>query len=252
MPPTVAGSRPVRQGRAMTLRAAAALPLLLSASAAFAQTGGEPGVAVHGGPSISGGIFLLSDYRFRGISRSDEDPAVQGELTVSLPIGLYAGGRGTSLHHFAGHGDAEADLYLGYGTGIAPGTTLDAGVIYYWFPNANGQADYFEPYVSLTHTLGPIEGTVGAKYAWSQRAIGSDDSLYLFGQLEAGIPATPLTLTAEAGRQQSGALGSYWNWSLGGRYAIGPLQAGLRYVDTSLPSRHRQDATIVASLGFRF
>jgi hypothetical protein len=93
---------------------------------------------------------------------------------------------------------------------------------------------------------------LGAKYAWSQRAIGNDDSLYLFGQIEAGIPATPLTLTAEAGRQESGALGSYWNWSLGGRYRLGPAEAGLRYVDTSLPSRHGRDATLVASLGFRF
>ena len=233
-------------------RTFAVLPLLVSAAAASAQTSAEPGVAVHSGPSVSGGIALLSDYRFRGISRSDEDPAVQGQFTVSLPNGLYAGARATSLHNFAGHGQAEADLYAGYGTDIAPGTTLDAGVLYYWFPDASGHAGYFEPYVSVSHTLGPVEGTLGAKYAWSQRAIGSDDSLYLFGQLEAGIPATPLTLTAEAGRQDSGTLGSYWNWSLGGRYSFGPLEAGLRYVDTDLPSRHRQDATIVASLGFRF
>jgi len=237
----------------MTFRSAALLLLVAAASPAFAQASGEaPVVAGPSGPSVSGGATLLSDYRFRGISRSDEDPAVQGQFTISLPNGLYAGARGTSLRHFAGHGGAEADLYAGYGTDIAPGTTLDAGLLYYWFPDATGHADYFEPYVSVSHTLGPVEGTLGAKYAWSQRAIGSDDSLYLFGQLEAGIPATPLTLVAEAGRQESGTLGSYWNWSLGGRYALGPLEAGLRYVDTSLPSRHRQDATIVASLGFRF
>ena len=226
--------------------------LLLAAGPAFAQQAEPPVEAHHSTLGVSGGAWLLSDYRFRGISRSDEDPAVQGQITVSLPDGLYAGARATSLHRFGGHGDGEADLYLGYGKDIAPGTSLDAGLIYYWFPNANGPANYFEPYVSVSHTLGPVEATVGAKYAPSQRAIGSDDSAYLFGQVEAGIPATPLTLTAEAGRQESGALGSYWNWSLGGRYALGPVEAGLRYVDTNLPSRHGQDATIVASLGFRF
>lgn len=230
------------------------LPLCLSlfATPAFAQQAEPPVEAHHSTLGVSGGAWLLSDYRFRGISRSDEDPAVQAQITVSLPNGLYAGARATSLHRFAGHGDAEADLYLGYGKDIAPGTSLDAGVIYYWFPNANGRADYFEPYVSVSHTLGPVEATVGAKYAPSQRAIGSDDAAYLFGQVEAGIPATPLTLTAEAGRQESGALGSYWNWSLGGRYALGPVEAGLRYVDTNLPSGHGRDATIVGSLGFRF
>ena len=248
---SVAGEGPVRQGRAMMFRLAVPL-LAFCAAPALAQSSDAPPTGGHSGLSISGEATLLSDYRFRGISRSDADPAVQGQFTISLPNGLYAGTRATSLHHFAGHGDAEADLYAGYGTDIAPGTTLDAGLLYYWFPDATGHAGYFEPYVSVSHTLGPVEGTLGAKYAPSQKAIGSDDSLYLFGQLEAGIPATPLTLTAEAGRQDSGTLGSYWNWSLGGRYALGPLEAGLRYVDTNLPSRHRQDATIVASLGFRF
>ena len=45
-----------------------------------------------------------------------------------------------------------------------------------------------------------------------------------------------------------------WNWSLGGRYAMGPIEAGLRYVDTDLraiPGR-RSGAGVVASLGVRF
>jgi uncharacterized protein (TIGR02001 family) len=222
----------------------AASLFLLAAAPAAVQASPEP--------AVSGALTFLSDYRFRGISRSDGDPALQGQLTVFLPDGLYAGVRATSLRRYAGHGVAEADLYAGYGRNIAPGTSVDAGLLYYAFPDARGRAGYFEPYASLSHTLGPIEGTVGAKYAWSQRAIGGRDALYLFGQLEGGIPATPFTLAAEAGRQQSGALGSYWNWSLGGRYARGPVEAGLRYVDTDLPSRHGQDGTVILSLGLRF
>ncbi len=230
-----------------------ALPLLLlvATSPALAQQQDATPSGGSSGPSISGDVQLLSDYRYRGVSRSDDAPAVQGQFTLSLPAGFYVGGRGTSLRHYGGHGDAEADLYAGYGTNIAPGTSLDAGVMVYWFPDANGRADYFEPYASVSHTLGPVEATVGAKYAWSQRAIGRDDMLYLFGQVEAGIPATPVTLTAEAGRQESGALGSYWNWSLGGRYSFSHFEAGLHYVDTDL-RRHGAGSTVVASLGFRF
>jgi uncharacterized protein (TIGR02001 family) len=184
------------------IRASLALFLLAAAAPALAQQQGD--AAPTGGASnigISGDVFLLSDYRYRGVSRSDEAPAVQGQLTVSLPAGFYAGARGTSLSHYAGHGDAEADLYAGYGTGIAPGTTLDAGIMVYWFPDANGRTGYAEPYASVSHILGPVEATLGAKYAWRQRAIGRDDMLYLFGQVEAGIPGTPVTLTAEGGRQ---------------------------------------------------
>ncbi|HEX5184315.1 MAG TPA: TorF family putative porin [Allosphingosinicella sp.] len=230
-----------------------ALLLLAGAAPAFAQQQQDAAAPAGGGsgPSVSGDAFLLSDYRFRGVSRSDDAPAVQGQLTLSLPDGLYAGARATSLRRFAGHGDAEADLYAGYGRDIAPGTTLDAGVMLYWFPDAKGRTGYFEPYASVSHTLGPVEATVGAKYAWSQRAIGRDDMLYLFGQVEAGIPKTPVTLTAEAGRQESGALGNYWNWSVGGRYSFRHFEAGLHYVDTDL-ARHGAGATLVASVGLRF
>jgi uncharacterized protein (TIGR02001 family) len=204
--------------------------------------------------SVGGGVTLLSDYRFRGISRSGGDPALQGQLTLSLPNGLYAGGRGTTLKGVRALGDAELDVYAGYGAMIGSGTTLDAGLTYYAFPGGAGGSDYAEPYVSLSHTLGPVEATLGAKYAWSQAALGGEDQLYLFGQLEGGIPLTPVTLTAEAGRQDAGRFGRYWNWSLGGRYAMGPLEAGLRYVDTDLraiPGR-RSGAGVVASLGVRF
>jgi uncharacterized protein (TIGR02001 family) len=216
--------------------------LLLLASAA-------PATAQAGKAAISGGATLLSDYRFRGVSRSDGDPALQGRITVTLPSGFYAGARGTTLKGVRAFGDAELDLYAGYATSIASGTTLDAGLLYYAFPGGGGGGDQAEPYVSLSHALGPVEATVGAKYA-----LGGDERAYVFGQIEAGIPLTGLTLTAEGGREEGGRLGGYWNWSLGGRYAMGPLEAGLRYVDTDLrplPGR-RSGAGVVGSLGLSF
>jgi uncharacterized protein (TIGR02001 family) len=229
----------------------AALPLLLLVPAAASAQGGEQ-TAQATGLDVSGGITLLSDYRFRGISRSDGDPALQAQLTATLPNGLYAGGRGTTLKGFANGADAELDLYAGYAATLGLGTSLDVGIMSYVFPGGRGASVYVEPYASLSHTLGPVEATVGAKYAPAQRAIGDEDSLYLFGEVEAGIPATPLTLTAQAGWQDAGALGRYWNWSVGGRYAFGPVEAGLRYVDTDLAPLPGQRAGIVASLGFRF
>jgi uncharacterized protein (TIGR02001 family) len=233
-----------------------ALLLLLVAIAApaLAEPNDEAAPPAAAKASVSGGVTLLSDYRFRGISRSSGDPALQGQITVSLPNGLYAGGRGTSLKGVRTLGDAELDLYAGYGATIGSGTTIDAGLTYYAFPGGAGGSDYAEPYVSLSHTLGPVEATVGAKYAWSQKALGGEDQLYLFGQIEGGIPLTPVTLTAEVGRQEAGRFGRYWNWSLGGRYAMGPVEAGRRSVDTdlrALPGR-RSGAGVVASLGVRF
>lgn len=210
-----------------------------------------------GGITFYGEANLLSDYRFRGISRSEGDPAIQGALTVQTDSGLYVGARGTSLKGIgdvtAGDfGDVELDLYAGYGVNLGLGTSIDAGLLYYYFPDGEGKTDYFEPYASVSHTLGPVQATAGAKYAWDQPAIGGEDLLYLFTEVEAGIPLTPVTLTAGAGRQSAGAFGDYWNWSLGARAAFGPIEAGLRYVDTDLPSLPNQNAGLVLSVGVRF
>ncbi|HEX8216551.1 MAG TPA: TorF family putative porin, partial [Allosphingosinicella sp.] len=234
--------------------AAAALGLAAPASAQVPI----PGT----GLSVSGEAELMSDYRFRGISRSDEDPAGQANVTLGHSSGLYVGTRATTLSGLDNFrlrdpqvqdlGDLELDLYAGYSADLGGGLTLDGGLMYYVFTGDVGQADYAEPYVSLSYLLGPVEATAGAKYAPSQRGTGDEDMLYVFGELEAGIPFTPLTLRAHAGRQDWGRYGSYTNWSVGGSYSIGPAELGLRYVDTSLPSASGQDAGVVVSLGLGF
>lgn len=235
------------------MKSIAILPVL----ALFAAAAPAMAQAPDGGLSVSGEATILSDYRFRGISRSDEDPAVQGAITVQSDNGFYAGARGTTLSGTGGvtagdFGDVQLDLYAGYGADLGLGTSIDAGLLYYYFPDGDGKTDYFEPYASISHQLGPVQATAGAKYAWDQAAIDGEDMLYLFGELEASIPTTPVTLTAGAGRQDAGAFGDYWNWSLGAKATFGPVEAGVRYVDTDLPALPNADAGLVFSLGVRF
>lgn len=242
------------------------LPTLIAAAAAGALGCAAPATAeviVPGtGLTLSGEAELMSDYRFRGVSRSDEDPALRAGLTLETPAGFYVGGRGTTLSGIDNFrirdprvqdlGDIQLDLYAGYSADLGGGLTLDGGLLYYVFTGGEGQADYAEPYVSLSYLLGPVEATGGAKYAPAQRGTGDEDMLYLFAEAEAGIPFTPFTLRAHAGRQDWGRYGRYWDWSLGGSYALGPAEIGLRYVDTSLPSAAGQDAGVVVSLGIGF
>jgi uncharacterized protein (TIGR02001 family) len=236
----------------MKLACLAALAVACTSAPALAQEDTDTEVPGSSGLDISAEANLLSDFRFRGISRSDRDPAVQGALTVSTPGGFYVGARGTSLKDTGRLGLAQLDLYAGYTADLGLGSSVDAGVMYFAFPDADGKSDYFEPYASLSHQLGPLQGTVGAKYAPEQDAIGGEDLLYLFGEVEAGIPLTPFTFSAHAGRQDAGAFGDYWTWSVGGRAGLGPFQAGLRYVDTDLPNLPNAKAGLVLSLGVRF
>src|SRR3546814_15789721 len=88
-----------------------------------------------GGPlSLSGEIAVVSDYRFRGISLSDEEIALQPTLTLAHESGLYAGVWGSTMPDNPLSGKFELDLDGGYATEIAPGTAVDVGVIWYGYP----------------------------------------------------------------------------------------------------------------------
>ncbi len=234
---------------------------------AEADTSQDADMSAPAALDVTGEVSLLSDYRFRGVSRSDEDPAVQAAINVNHASGLYVGARGTTLRGpdsfrlrdpaFRDLGDVELDLHGGYGAQLGGGFSVDAGLLYYLFLGGEGRTDYVEPYASLSYLIGPVDLTAGAKYAPSQAAIGDEDMLYLFGQADVTLPFRPWSFTAHAGRQDWGRFGSYWNWSLGAQHQLqlGGLpdtEIGIAYVDTDLPALPGQDAGIVASLGFRF
>jgi len=241
-----------------------AVPLLLAAAPAAAQ---ESPTAAPGAFEITGEASLMSDYRFRGVSRSGEDPTAQAGLMLRHESGLYAGARGTILRGndpfrlrnpgFGDQGGAQLDLYAGYQADLGGGFDLDAGLVYYAFAGGSGATDHAEPYASLSYLIGPAQLSAGAKYAPSQAATGHEDMLYLYGRAEVGVPFRPWAFTAEAGRQDWGAFGAYWTWSLGARYhvripGIPNTEIGLSYVDTDLPPLAGQDAGVRLSLDLTF
>lgn len=250
------------------IRFASVAIALLAAAPALAQDEAAPDL-VEQSPALAAGveIDLLSDYRFRGISRSDEDPALSATLTLFHDSGLYAGARGTTLSGtdnwrrrdpgFQDLGDVQLDLYAGWRADLGGGFDLDAGVLYYMFAGGDGATDYVEPYASLAYLIGPVQLTGGMKAAPAQRAIGDEAMLYLYGQVDVTVPFRPWAFTAHAGRQDWGPFGSYWNWSLAATHhvqieGIPNTEVSLSYVDTDLPSTRGQDGGIVLSIALRF
>lgn len=238
--------------------------MLLTASAmstpAFAQEEAS-------GPfSLSGGIAVTSDYRFRGISLSNEKVAVQPTLTVSHESGLYAGVWGSTLPDSPAYGKFELDLYGGFATEIASGTKVDVGVTYYTYPGSEdggAPTDYFEGIGKLSHDIGPVSATAMVAYAPKQNSLGDDDNIYLNLGLAAGIPNSPVTLTAGIG-YNDGSLGlvspdgKYIDWSLGASFAAGPATFSVQYIDTDVKKSGVKaidtlyDPTVVFTLGVSF
>lgn len=241
---------------------AAITGLLLAATAtpAFAEEEAE-------GPiTISGGVTLISDYRFRGLSLSDNEFALQPTVTITHESGLYGGLWASNLEETPTYGELEVDAYVGYSTEIAEGTTFDASLTYYLYPDgvqAAGPSDYFETIFKLSHDIGPVTATGTFGYSWKQAALANDDNLYLGLGLSSAIPSTPVTLVGSIGYTDGalGALapgGNYLDWSLGADLAVGPATFGVRYVDTDIPQTGVKavdklfDSTFIGSVTISF
>lgn len=252
-----------------SIKGLVALSLLSIAAPALAQDEASP----PGDITITGGVTLVSDYRFRGVSQSAEDVAIQGTINVNHSSGLYFGTWASSIDEDTiAYGHTEVDLYAGWTGEVASGVTGDIGVIYYVYPNApSGTAsDYFEVYGSVKGTLGPASVKVGTNYAWSQNSTFNDDNLYLYTDVTIGIPDSPVTLVGHFGYSDgsfaqynnffSGAPfdGEYTDWAVGFDVALAPVTLGVRYVDTDLgtltfgSTRDLADGALMFSIGAAF
>ena len=231
--------------------------LFVATAAAFgAASPAAAQIGIGSGFSITGRGTVTTDFRHRGVSRSDGDPAVQATGTLSHDSGFYAGLWGSSLTEASPAGELQVEYYAGYSREIASGTDLDVGLVYTSFPDASVlvDPDYVEAYASLSHTLGPVTAEAGAFYAPEQDAFGGRDNLYLYGDVTAGIPFTPLTVLGRLGYTTGGLApggGEYVDWRLGVEVDRGPFRFGLSYVDTDRDLAN-MDATLVASVSVGF
>mgnify|MGYP000875211405 CR=1 FL=1 len=162
--------------------------------------------------TVTGNVALVTDYRFRGLSQTSGDPAVQGGININHSSGFYLSAWSSSTDFkvlgpvpSAVYGSQELDIYGGWTGEVTPGVTADVGLLYYAYPGGHvGKAEFFEPYASLSTTIGPATAKVGMNYAWKQESLnfnggGKDDSLYLYGELGASIPNTPISLSSHLG-----------------------------------------------------
>jgi uncharacterized protein (TIGR02001 family) len=216
--------------------------------------------------TISGGAALVTDYRYRGISQSDKRFALQGNITLKHESGLYGTIWGSSIDDYVANGsDQEIDFVAGYATAFGS-TGVDVGVTYYYYPGSRGaNTDFFEPYVALTQSFGPVSGKLLAAYAPKQNALsigdGREDNLYIAGDLSMGIPGAPVTLTGHVGRSFGPSYltigDKYTDWSITASSAWKNLTFGVSYVDTnknawSPSGRNISGSGIVGSVGVAF
>ena len=197
--------------------------------------------------TVSANVALTTDYRFRGVSLSGGDPALQGGFDVAHDSGFYVGTWASSIKGGPSYGDLELDIYAGWGTDLSDAVSVDIGVLYYLYPTEDLglDTDYIEPYASVGVNFGPADATFGVAYAPKQDSLGGDDNLYLYTDVGFGIPNTPFSLSGHLG-YTDGPLAppllagttddTGLDWSIGATVAEGNFEVGVAYIGVEGPA----------------
>lgn len=97
-------------------------------------------VAGHASAEVSGSVTVVSDYVFRGVTQTNEKPALQGGVTWTHESGFYVGGWGSSISWLSDadpdvSSQVELDGFMGYAGQFGDsGVGYDVGANYYWYP----------------------------------------------------------------------------------------------------------------------
>jgi uncharacterized protein (TIGR02001 family) len=140
----------------LTTKTSLAMALLAVGGGAWAQ-GTAAAAKAEPEYTLSYNVGVVTDYRYRGISQSRLDPALQGGIDFAHKSGLYIGTWASTIKWIkdaGGSGDIEWDIYGGYKGNAGP-VGYDVGVLRYQYPNngLNPSANTTELYAA--GTMGP-------------------------------------------------------------------------------------------------
>ena len=223
---------------------------LTNAAPVFAEIGSE---------NFSAYATLTSDYRFRGISQSARNPAIQGGVDFQHGNGIFAGVWASTIDFTteavrSNPRDIEINYYLGFNKRFASDWEAVLSVVRYAYPDTSFNYDYTELLAGIR-----FRDRVGLTVAHAEKVLGHDAPATDF-EIDFVHPlGHGLETAATAGYYDiGGAFGqSYAYWNLGLSKGLGRITADVRYHDTSSKARRifGNDATrdaVVVSLTASF
>lgn len=196
--------------------------------------------------NFSATLTMTSNYMYRGLSFSDDKPALQGSFDWGYS-NFFAGVWSSSLKDQDGDGyELETDFYAGYANSVA-GIDWFVMPIYYKFSsfdqkNTGGaDADVFELWLDASYAINDTF-TVHGMYAYSPDFFfESGNANYVRGDVTANLPQG-FSLTAGVGYQDVqgdngnwvGADGwDYTHWDVTLAKSLAGFDLSLMYSDTS-------------------
>ncbi len=220
---------------------------------------------------FSANVGFVTDYLYRGISQTDNSPAIQGGFDYSHDSGVYLGIWGSNVDF---DDSLEIDLYGGIAGETTGGLGWDVGLIYYRYPgqtgngglDGRGDSNFYEVAGSLSYDFGPAAVTGSINYSPDFFA-ESDDAVYVTLGVDVPLPQE-FGLSFHVGHQtiddedqfwgMTGAESSYTDWSVGVSKTYQGFDFALTYADTDVSKRkcfggdNLCDGTVVFSVARSF
>lgn len=184
---------------------------------------------------FGGSLALTSDYVYRGVSQTDEGPAIQGSVDFGHASGFYAGAWMSNVDFDEpGDGiDLELNLYAGWVFEFDNDTALDLQVVRYIYPGARrGFVIDYNEFIAAYSFLDYFTATFAYTNDWLNS--GEDAFYYHFGaKLPLGVHELELRAGAGFNDVSSLAGSDYWDFQLGVGRSWGIFDIDLSYFDTA-------------------
>lgn len=202
---------------------------------------------------LSGTAAATTNYLFRGVSQTSDQPTVQASIGYDFGSGFSVGawGSGLDFHDFGDNKSTlETDYYANYATKLGK-ADFTVGAIYYAYPTSASAANYnyIEATVGLRYDFGPA-AVHGAVFVSPEFTGKTGNSAYL----TAGVDVPINSWLSAAGNYsyqtiQKGTDYSNWNLGLTATYEKYSLNVMYSQTDLAAPYNH---AKIVATLSAAF
>ena len=185
--------------------------------------------------SLEGTFTILSDYAYRGISRTPG--AIAGQLSLELVHtgGFFTGMFFSNVRDPLGR-DVEAEFYAGY-TWTLGAYELTARLSYDSFHGGGDSTGYVQLQGTLARDFGLAYLAAGFAFTPDHREFGTGRSAYWFSEAEFPLPfpnQPPMSIAFKAGYENFSGGFDKWDWSVGFYLEKWTLEWGLVYHDTNL------------------
>jgi uncharacterized protein (TIGR02001 family) len=197
--------------------------------------------------TLTGNVGLFSQYIYRGITQTNEKPALQGGFDYAHSSGFYAGIWGSNVSWISDpvngvSASLELDTYFGFKNSFAGDFSYDVGFLRYNYPGSYPagfvKPDTNEIYGALgykwitakySHSLGD---TFGVDNATNTNYIDLSANFEVADKLMLGLHAGKQTYKGNIGGVSNDSLFTYTDYKVSLTKDINGYMVGVAYTDT--------------------